>query len=88
MKIFQIAREYAHLSEAGGVKNVVCSLCEGLVKLNHDVTLFIPLYGCTDLSLITDYLVIQNYNINILVDEKSFSVSFGQVVPKNLKSGA
>ena len=85
MKIFQIAREYAHLSEAGGVKNVVCSLCEGLVKLNHDVTLFIPLYGCTDLSLLKDYSVIQNYNINILVDEKSFSVSFAKAQIKGLK---
>lgn len=48
MKILQIAREYAGLAEAGGVKNVVCSLSEGLIKLGHHVTLFIPLYGCTN----------------------------------------
>ena len=41
MIVWQVAREYAHLAEAGGVKNVVCSLSEGLAKLNHNVTLFI-----------------------------------------------
>ena len=68
MKILQIAREYAGLAEAGGVKNVVCSLSEGLIKLGHHVTLFIPLYGCTNFDILTNYEIIKDYQPKIYVD--------------------
>ena len=76
MIIWQVAREYAHLAEAGGVKNVVCSLCEGLVKLNHEVTLFIPLYGCSDLTHISEYKPQNHMTTEISVAEKKYQVSF------------
>ena len=76
MIVWQVAREYAHLAEAGGVKNVVCSLSEGLAKLNHNVTLFIPLYGCTDLSIVADFVIHKDFSINIPVAEKKFDVCF------------
>ncbi len=43
--IWQISREYAGIAEAGGVKNVACSLAEALVELGTSVVQFIPLYG-------------------------------------------
>ena len=46
MKIWMVSREYAGIAEAGGVKNVVCSLSEALARLGHDVVCFIPYYGC------------------------------------------
>lgn len=50
MNLWLVSREYAGIAEAGGVKNVATSLCESFVRLGHRVTLFIPLYGCSDLS--------------------------------------
>ena len=46
MKIWMVSREYAGIAEAGGVKNVVCSLAEALARQGHDVVCFIPFYGC------------------------------------------
>ncbi len=48
MKIWMVAREYAGVAEAGGVKNVVCSLSEALARLGHDVVCFVPFYGCVN----------------------------------------
>lgn len=48
MKIWMAAREYAGIAEAGGVKNVVTSLCEALARLGHSVTCFLPFYGCVN----------------------------------------
>ncbi|MCR5045980.1 MAG: glycogen/starch synthase [Treponema sp.] len=45
MNIWMVAREYSGIAEAGGVKNVVCSLSEALVKLGHNVVCFLPFYG-------------------------------------------
>lgn len=50
MKIWIVSREYAGIAEAGGVKDVTCSLCETLAKIGQKVTLFIPMYGCTNLA--------------------------------------
>ena len=55
MNIWMVTREYAGVAEAGGVKNVSCSLSETLVFLGHRVTVFIPMYGCTDISGLEDY---------------------------------
>ena len=51
MKIWVVSNECSGLSEAGGVKDVTYSLCENFSQKN-DVTLFIPLYGCTNLSCV------------------------------------
>ena len=77
MNIWQIAREYAGLAEAGGVKNVVCSLSEGLQKLGHKVTLFIPLYGCTDLSCVSNYTEDKDSSVEIFVGERYYKVFYG-----------
>lgn len=44
--VWVITREYAGIAEAGGVKNVACSLAEGLARRGMDVTVVIPRYGC------------------------------------------
>ncbi len=44
-----VAREYAGVAEAGGVKNVSCSLSESLARRGLSVTAFIPRYGFVDL---------------------------------------
>lgn len=77
MNIWLVSREYAGIAEAGGVKNVATSLCESLVKLGHSITLFIPYYGCTDLSQVEDC---DNYSedhcAQIQVDERFEKVFF------------
>ncbi len=50
MRIWVVSREYAGIAEAGGVKNVSCSLSESLVRLGHEVIVFMPRYACTDFS--------------------------------------
>lgn len=47
-RIWLVAREYAGLAEAGGVKNVTCSMAEGLARSGSEVTAFLPLYGFMD----------------------------------------
>ena len=75
--IWQITREYAGIAEAGGVKNVVCSLSEGLVKAGHDVTVFMPLYGCTALGSITNFDIDTTIPpLTIQVKEKQYTVTF------------
>ncbi len=43
--VWQVCREYAGIAEAGGVKNVVCSLAEGFARLGMKAAVFVPLYG-------------------------------------------
>lgn len=45
MSVWVVTREYAGIAEAGGVKNVSCSLAEGLARFGVKVSVFIPLYG-------------------------------------------
>ncbi|MBQ0162371.1 MAG: glycogen/starch synthase [Treponema sp.] len=85
MKIWMIAREYAGIAEAGGVKNVVCSLSEELVNLQNDVTLFIPQYGCTDLSKVSDYVEFSKKVFQIETGKKSFEVSFSKGICNGVK---
>lgn len=58
--------ECAGIAEAGGVKNVTFSLCKEFSNINHNVTLFIPIYKCNSFDLITDYDAdfIKNAEIN------------------------
>ena len=55
LNIWLVSREYAGIAEAGGVKNVACSLAESLLHLGHKICVFIPLYGCTDLSRVENF---------------------------------
>ena len=45
MKFWIVSMECADIVEAGGVKNVTFSLCNELSKLNHKVTLFLPVFN-------------------------------------------
>ncbi len=44
--VWVITREYAGIAEAGGVKNVACSLAEGLARRGLGITVMLPRYGC------------------------------------------
>ena len=48
--VWIVCREYAGIAEAGGVKNVACSLSEGLARISCPVTVFLPFYGCVSLD--------------------------------------
>lgn len=76
-KIWQISREYAGLAEAGGVKNVVTSLCEQLVSLDNQVTLFIPLYGCTAVSAVQGFEIVPDMASAITVDGQNYIAFYG-----------
>lgn len=76
MNIWVVSREYAGIAEAGGVKNVACSLSESLAKAGHSVTLFIPLYGCTDLSSVSDFTCFFHRPVTITICGKEMTVSF------------
>lgn len=75
MTVWIVSREYAGIAEAGGVKNVTCALSENLVSLGHEVVLFIPLYGCSDLSSVEDLKKI-DYSKNISAGFFSEKVNF------------
>ena len=79
MVIWVVSREYACLAEAGGVKNVACSLSENLVRLGNKVMLFIPFYGCTDVSRVSDYTagVIPPVEVNVMDSKETVSFSSG-----------
>ena len=74
--VWLVSREYAGIAEAGGVKNVACSLCEGLANRGIHVTLLIPRYGCTDFVLTTGYTPNVIPPQHIYVDGKDYVVSF------------
>lgn len=81
MNIWLVSREYAGIAEAGGVKNVSCSLSESLVKLGHKVVFFIPLYRCTDISKIENFTCFHHQPVELeLTDRKKVPVSFAHGV--------
>lgn len=51
MNIWIVSREYAGIAEAGGVKNVTRSLAETLATLGNEVTVFMPVYKCSDFRI-------------------------------------
>ncbi|WP_318664635.1 glycogen synthase [Treponema sp.] len=83
MKIWMISREYDGIAEAGGVKNVVCSLSEELSEANK-ITLFIPEYGCTDFSKISDYEELEG-TFEIPCNGQNYSVSFAKGICKKVQ---
>ena len=48
-EVWYVAREYAGIAEAGGVKNVSCSLAEGMAAQGYSVTVH-SAYGCVTIS--------------------------------------
>lgn len=76
MKLWEVSREYAGIAEAGGVKNVVCSLSEGFASSGFDVTVFLPFYGCTVFSSINDFQFVPDVSVTVAVDGFSYEVSF------------
>ncbi|MCR5218855.1 glycogen synthase [Treponema sp.] len=80
MNVFMIAREYAGIAEAGGVKNVVCSLSETLADSGCNVTAFIPYYGCTDTSLLSSYTRLSlKISVKTAGNEEKISFSRGRL---------
>lgn len=84
MNIWVVSREYAGIAEAGGVKNVSCSLSESLVRLGHNVTLFIPLYGCTDLSEVENFSCFWKKPVTLDLPGGSVTVSFAHGIMKGV----
>jgi len=70
--VWLVTREYADIAEAGGVKNVACSLSEGLSKLGKSVTVFIPRYGCVS----TPYSWLFSSSINVAGMNHSVDFSY------------
>ncbi len=54
MKFWIVSMECADIVEAGGVKNVTFSLCNELSKLNHKVTLFLPVFKCNSWKIVSN----------------------------------
>lgn len=72
--IWLVAREYAGIAEAGGVKNVVCSLAEGLARQKKIVSVFIPHYGC----VITESNTL--FSSKIVIDSHTYFVMFSEML--------
>ena len=72
--IWLITREYAGVAEAGGVKNVSCSLAEGLARQGKQVTVFIPRYACV--SMESKYLFSETLCIACEEYPVNFSVAY------------
>lgn len=72
--VWLVTREYAGIAEAGGVKNVACSLAEGLVRQGCVTTVFIPRYGCVVQE--GDFL----FSCGITVAGNSYGINFSSTV--------
>lgn len=78
--------ECSGISEAGGVKNVTFSLCKEFCKSGNFVTLFIPFFGCTDLSFVkkSSKNSIQS-EIFICGENQKVEYSFAKSIPGNFE---
>ncbi|CAM4126062.1 glycogen synthase [Treponema peruense] len=76
MTVWLVSREYAGIAEAGGVKNVACSLSESLVRLGNRVILFIPLYACTDMSSVKDFRCLWHKPVKFTVCGKGITITY------------
>lgn len=54
MKFWTVGMECAGLAEVGGVKNVTYAIAVEMARLGNDVTLFIPVFGCSSFDAVTD----------------------------------
>lgn len=87
MKIWLVSMECAGISEAGGVKDVVYSLCKGFSSEKEDVTLFIPVFGCTSLKSIRDFKAdfISNVAIDMCCKNEIVTFSSGRITDTSCK---
>lgn len=85
LSLWLVSREYAGIAEAGGVKNVSCSLSEGLVRQGHDVTLFIPLYGCTMLGEVCNFTAETKIFTKVTVAGTDYKVAYAHASLKGVK---
>jgi starch synthase len=84
MNVWIVSREYAEIAEAGGVKNVTCSLAEELAKAGNSVSVFMPLYGCSDISSLCGYESHDSRRISIIVNGKSFETGYAHAAKKGV----
>ena len=78
LSIWEITREYAGIAEAGGVKNVSCSLAENLVKAGMRVTVFIPFYGCTSIRKLSKIEKLSSSIARINCNGTEYKIAFSQ----------
>lgn len=83
-RIWIVSREYAGIAEAGGVKNVTASLAEGLCKEGFEVSVFIPLYGCTVSDAIGDFISLEA-GASIRAEDAEYTVSFARGTFKGVR---
>ncbi len=84
-KYWIASREYAELAEAGGVKSVTTSLASAFKQYGWDVTVFIPLYGCTALSNVLDFDIIDGLETEISVGSQVYRVVYAQGFIKGVR---
>ena len=82
--IWIVSREFNHIAEAGGVKNVVCSMAVNLQKIGVKTTVFIPLYKCTDLSAVRDFEKL-DFSVDITVDGVVYNVEYASAFYGDVK---
>lgn len=85
MKVWIASREYAGIAEAGGVKNVSCSLSEALVKAGNQVVVFMPLYGCTDLDELDQFSCMHKRPVQISINSKKLLVTYSSGILNGVK---
>ena len=83
-KIFFVSREFADIAEAGGVKDVVNSLAAVALKKAFSVTVFLPHYGSTINSFLTEEKEIPLV-IDIKSAENTYKVSFSSALYKKIR---
>jgi starch synthase len=85
MKIWVVSMECAGLAEAGGVKNVTHSLCQEFANKNNEVTLFTPIFGCTNFDSIENYQEENIPQVKIDMCDKPEYISYSSGTLKNTK---
>ncbi len=73
-----VSREFAGLAEAGGVKDVASSLAKGFSSLHWDVTAFLPLYGCTSITNVENFDLVENISATIKIGDAIEKVVFSE----------
>ncbi len=79
MKLWIVSMECAGIAEAGGVKNVSFSLCKEFTRLNHKVTLFIPVFKCNTWENVLEYKEIFT-DVPIEICGKTEKVSYASAI--------
>src|SRR5574344_1092770 len=76
MNIWSVSMEYAGINEAGGVKNVTCSLSEELARCGNTVTVFLPAFGCTSFDSVENLKMYDLPPVEIAIAGRHERVSF------------